>query len=319
MAEYGVVEKNIDKVKQWLLEGISAYKIANLLGCKSASVNKKIKEHKLVNINISKRNDNNLLKDKLDVVVELFKTKSMTEISKIVGHSEPSIYRLLKKHGYDTSKYKCKYSFNEAYFEKIDTQNKAWALGWFLSDGNVTDKGKFRIQIQEEDIQVLEDIKKDMKYDGELFYCKARNERCKPQVLLNFDRQKVAKDLIALGCSVNKSLVLTLPTFDKVPEYLFSHLLRGFFDGDGSVTVNPNGTKLRCNITSTDVFCEQVSNYLKTLDIHSAAFYYRRPNKPTGSMVFNREEAIKFLNYIYKDAELKLQRKYLKALPFLLP
>lgn len=312
----GNIEDFKDEILGLYNSGIGSYLIAKKLNISKPTILRLIKKYAITRV--STVNKSNLLKDKLDNVVELFKTKNISEISKIIGHKESSINRLLNEHGYDTSKYKCKHYVDETYFEKIDTHNKAYTFGWFMSDGNVTDRGKFRIQIQEEDSYILNDIKNDMKYDGDLVYYKAKNERCKPQVLLNFDRQKMAKDLIELGCPCKKSLILQLPSFNKVPEEFFNSFLRGFFDGDGSISLR-GGSGVRCSVTSTDVFCESLSKYLKTIGIESGKFYYRNPNKPTGSMFFNKENSIKFLNYIYRDATLKLNRKYEKALPFLLP
>lgn len=311
----GNIEDFKDEILEMYNSGIGSYSIAKKLNISKPTVLRLIKKY--TNTRKATVDKNNLLKDKLDLVIELFETKNMTEISKITGHGEPSVFNLLKKNGYKTSKYKCKYNIDETYFEKIDTHNKAYTFGWFMSDGNVTERGKFRIQIQEEDSYILNDIKNDMKYDGELFYLKAKNERCKPQVLLNIDRQKIAQDLISLGCPCTKSLILELPSFDKVPKEFFNSFLRGFFDGDGSISLR-GSSGVRCNITSTDIFCKSLSKYLKTIGIESGKFYYRNPDKPTGSMFFNKEDSIKFLNYIYKDATLKLNRKYEKALPFLL-
>lgn len=313
----GNIEDFKDEILQMYESGLGSHLISKKLNISKPTVLRLIKKYSTART--ATRNNDNLLKDKQDLVTELFKTKNISEIAKITGHTDSSVNRLLNKNGYDTSKYKYKHTINESYFEKIDTHNKAYFLGWIASDGNIMPQGKLRIQIQEEDIHILEALKKDIKYTGEIFNLKAVNERCKSQALLNIDRMKIVNDLSLLGLGPNKSLTLSLPTFDQVPEEFFNSFLRGFFDGDGSISVRPNGTTVVCSICSTDIFCKTLESYMKTLDIHFGKFYYRKPDKPTGSMFLNKENSIKFLNYIYKDAELKLNRKYLKALPFLLP
>ena len=54
-----------------------------------------------------------------------------------------------------------KYNFNYNYFENIDTPNKAYYLGWALTDGNVSNT-QYRIRLQKEDIDILEKFSKDI-------------------------------------------------------------------------------------------------------------------------------------------------------------
>ncbi len=314
MANYGVVEKNISRVKLWLEEGLSGKQIARNLGCKSASVYKKIREHNLINTHKCDVDYDNLLKDKLDIVVQLFESgHSINSIAKTVGHAQPSICALLTKHGYDSYKYKCKYSVDESYFEVVDTPNKAYVLGLWYTDGNVMKSGKCRIQLEASDRHILEEIKQEMKFSGELLEIPARNTS-QPQACLCIDRQKIAKDLIKLGCYPNKSLTIKFPILEQVPEHLLSHFIRGVFDGDGSISMKKN-IYATAAITSTDVFCRALDEFVWARGFKSTNFYYRRPDKPTGSLFFGRHnDAIAFLDFIYHDANLKLARKYEKYL-----
>ena len=310
----GDLRDYVDKIIELYDSGIGSYKISKMLNISKPTILRILKEKTVVRD--SKRDNNNLLKDKKDLIEELFKTKNMTQIAKVVGYGEPSVYRLLKKYGHDTYKYKCKYSIDENFFKVIDTPDKAYVLGWIYSDGNVMKKGKIRISIQEGDKHILEEIKDRMKYTGELIYKKPKNARCKPQSLLNIDRVEMADDLIKLGAVPNKSLILTFPTSEQVPEHLLSHFIRGVFDGDGSISIKKN-KYLSCAITSTFSFCDSLSNYLSTIGINATNFYYRKPTKPTGSLFFGRkEDVIKFLNWMYKDADIKLNRKFAKAKDF---
>lgn len=310
----GNIDDYRDEIIKMYNSGIGSYKISKTLNISKPTILRFLRKN--VEVRESTRDDNNLLKDKKDLVEELFKTKNMTQIAKIVGHTEPNVQKLLKKYGHDTYKYKCKYSIDEDFFKVIDTPDKAYILGWIYSDGNVMKKGKIRISIQEGDKHILEEIKNKMKYTGEIMYKKPKNSRCKPQSLLNIDRVDMAYDLIKLGAVPNKSLILTFPTSEQVPEHLLNHFIRGVFDGDGSISIKKN-KYLSCAITSTFSFCNSLSNYLSTIGINATNFYYRKPTKPTGSLFFGRkEDVIKFLNWMYKDADIKLNRKFAKAKDF---
>ena len=66
----------------------------------------------------------------------------------------------LKRKNID-SRSRRKYNFNYNYFENIDTPNKAYYLGWALTDGNVSNT-QYRIRLQKEDIDILEKFSKDI-------------------------------------------------------------------------------------------------------------------------------------------------------------
>lgn len=321
---YGLVEQNLDKVKKWLEEGLSSGKIGDLLGCNKASILKVIHKYNLVNKNKDKHKYSIELNSKIDEVSTMFKTKNISQIANEIGCDNRTIHNLLKKknENIDTSKYRKLYSLDETYFEKINTVNKAYYLGMLFADGYIGDEGVFKVKLQARDVHILEDLKADIRYTGPIAYEDKANERCQDSRVLSIARRKVTEDLIKLGATPRKSLTLKLPTFDQVPEKFFNAFILGLFDGDGSISVKGlKQTIVNCYITGNDLILIPLMEYLKTIDINSTGFYYHKnSNGHTGMLCITRTaEAIKFLNYIYKDAELRLERKYLKALPFLLP
>ena len=81
-------------------------------------------------------------------------------------------------------------------------------------------------------------------------------------VCLSQTSQKTVNDLKRLGCIENKSLVLTFPTYDQVPEELIYHFIRGYFDGDGSVSINSKNYKYaHISIVGTENFIKKLSEY----------------------------------------------------------
>ena len=63
---------------------------------------------------------------------------------------------------------KTKYSYDRNYFEKIDTEDKAYFLGFLYADGFNTKQG-FRLQISQKDEDVLLKLKENIKYTGKLY------------------------------------------------------------------------------------------------------------------------------------------------------
>ena len=71
------------------------------------------------------------------------------------------VYNLLKKYNLKLNEraYKRKYSLNEKYFDSINTEDKAYILGFICADGYIA-KDRIVIAIAKKDIQILENIKK---------------------------------------------------------------------------------------------------------------------------------------------------------------
>lgn len=124
------------------------------------------------------------------------------------------------------------------FFESIDSQEKAYVLGFLYADGcnYISSRGQklFQFTQLEQDLDILEKIKKvlncDYPYRKEI---QKTNQKIK--YVLQICSAKMSDDLITLGVPYKKSLILKFPTFDIVPEEFMSHFIRGYFDGDGCI------------------------------------------------------------------------------------
>lgn len=80
-------------------------------------------------------------------------------------------------------------------------------------------------------------------------------------------------------------------------------------DGDGSISKNPKDKRL--SIVSTESFCKTMQNIIsQTLGVHCSIMYCH--NKTTSTRVLQiagGNQVKKFLDWIYDDAELFLERK----------
>ena len=83
---------------------------------------------------------------------------------------------------------KSRYSLNERYFDDIDTENKAYWLGFIAADGCVvTKKGRrhLYIELSNKDRCHIEEFRKDIEFNGPIYEIKARgrsNPSCKLQI-----------------------------------------------------------------------------------------------------------------------------------------
>lgn len=163
-------------------------------------------------------------------------------LSSLFKTSQGTIHNLLKRLGIETKltseKAKELYPRNSLFFEKIDTPTKAYWLGFLYADGYVNTKNNIiRINLKRTDeehlrkfLKAIEASNTKVKYatkmDGDAVY-----EGCYVTIC---DKQ-LAADLEQLGCVQKKSLKLTFPSEQQVPQELLSHFIRGYFDGDGSI------------------------------------------------------------------------------------
>src|SRR3989344_3556883 len=109
----------------------------------------------------------------------------------------------------------------------------AYILGFFAADGYITINrrgGQFWC-FQIADKKLLKQIKSIIKADHKISARKTNNNTL---YRLQIGSIEMCSDLRKLGFSKNKTKSLSVP---HIPEKYFSHFVRGYFDGDGSVWV----------------------------------------------------------------------------------
>ena len=128
-------------------------------------------------------------------------------------------------------------------FEKIDTEEKAYWLGFLYADGSVGSKeDKIELGLAEKDLKHIEKFKTFMNINNKISY----REKTK-SYRMSFRSAKCKQDLIDKGCIPKKSLILDFPNENQVPKELQRHFIRGYFDGDGSISTPKNSYGPRKN------------------------------------------------------------------------
>ena len=117
----------------------------------------------------------------------------------------------------------------EDYFKNIDTNEKAYWLGWMLTDGGVTKNGDIEIAISKKDKYILELLEKDLCISG---HVRPFGDH---YVRFSLGSINMCNDLEQYGIIPNKTLNLNFPK--NIPNEFESHLLRGMFDGDGGFSI----------------------------------------------------------------------------------
>lgn len=244
--------------------------------------------------------------------------KSMTYIAAEFGVSITPIRRVITNENIPIRKgsYVRKYKIDEHYFDKIDTPNKAYILGFIYADGSNTsnyDKNHYcvAITLHKQDSDILEKIRDELRSDAPIkFRTYGNTEICN----FNICNKYMILRLHELGVVPNKTLTLRFPEW--LDRSLYSHFIRGYFDGDGCITRRTRGdhSQISCSITSTEDMCNSILNIILDMYEINAHVYnvgHKKCNKNIKTfMVSGNIQCKKFLDYIYQNSDLKLDRKY---------
>ena len=234
--------------------------------------------------------------------------------------SQVAINNLLRRNGYDAksaSELKRKYPIQEDFFDKIDTQEKAYILGLLYADGwNQTERNVIGIGLKESDKEILDKITSLIQPTKPLGYYKKNKlkrgfENSQNEYRLVIANKHISQRLVELGCGKAKTHNLTFPTEEQVPSCLIRHFVRGYFDGDGSVS---GDKQKQFNLVGTINFLLPLQQILmKELSFSKTKLDQRhkeRDNEIRSLRYCGINQCITFRDWLYKDATIYLERKY---------
>ena len=235
--------------------------------------------------------------------------------------SQVAINNLLRRNGYDAksaSELKRKYPIQEDFFDKIDTEEKAYILGLLYADGwNQTERNLVAISLKESDKDILEKITELIQPDKPLRYYTTANSRKKEgfensqnQWRLMINNKHISQRLVELGCGKAKTHNLTFPTAEQVPSHLIRHFVRGYFDGDGSVSGDKQ--KQFCFVGTIDFLLPLQQILMKELGFSETKLDQRHKdidNNIRSLRYCGVNQCITFRDWLYKDATIYLERK----------
>ena len=119
------------------------------------------------------------------------------------------------------------------FFERIDTREKAYWLGFIYADGHISKNlDRFRVKVGKKDVEHLRMFCESLKIKYSDIKKEISKETNKEYSVLSIYNKKIIRDLLYHKVVPSKTRILEFPNI-KNNEFKLSFLL-GYFDGDGT-------------------------------------------------------------------------------------
>ena len=272
-------------------------------------------------------------KEECDKLRMIYKNYSNKELAEIFNRGEGSIDYKKRQLGL-TINPKNKDRGDQNFFDKIDTEEKAYWLGFIYADGyinNSTRNYELGIELNYKDVEHLKKFnkifnnyykiqKKIKNYNSvEKLNGRIETNRVGEMCLIRIYSKSIYEGLVKNNIVQNKTCSKIYPRIeDKV---LFLHFLRGYIDGDGSysliTTKREYSTLKEYKYPSISIegnnyeMFDYIINKLKN-DFDIKANVY-----PDGTsykfQIRRQKDCIKLINLMYDNATIYLDRKFEKV------
>ena len=339
-------DEDIQKLKELYEKGYTYPEIAAELGkttraCQSKAIRLGLKK-KECNVWINNSRSDFWSKEDVDKLLDCADNySSYEEIAKIMNRSIKAIScklhelnkHIKEKSDIEESLYRRAYSVDDNYFEYIDSQKKAYWLGWLITDGYVvstlnTKRGliksnKIGLKLVYSDEDIIFDFKKDLKSTFPIEYTKERSNlilqnedvkeiKSKKQVCLEITSAKMIQDLAKYGIHQNKTYDVTFPK--ELDSKYYPGFIAGVISGDGCIDLKKNHGKtliLRCTIAVNMDLVQKIREILiKEICMNpEKKFSKYESSKCLYRLELNQTETIALYYWLQKNGISLMERK----------
>ena len=260
--------------------------------------------------------------DKIKIIEMYEQGKTSKEIAKSFSISYGTLLTFQRAHNIKARSYfEHRLDYDVHIFNKIDTEEKAYWLGFLYADGNVR-KEKLNnsvvLYLNAIDIGHLKKFKAFMKDTRDESVIKIQHRLSpngNPQTVCSYMvcNDNLRNDLISHGCVPAKSLILTFPeeSHFESPDLIID-FIRGYIDGDGCLSSSkgrPNSVSISAR--GTFDFLSGIIKYFPEFGVvHSE--YDKRFNTTQYKIYCTGGKARKVANKLYGHATIYLDRKFEK-------
>lgn len=198
-------------------------------------------------------------------------------------------------------------ALDETFFSVVDTEEKAYWLGFLLADGSAqkTAAGNYtlRVSLAARDVGHLAKLRTALGSDATI-----RKEPRRNAVSIRFCSKRLCDDLAALEVVPNKTGTHVTP---RISADLLRHLYRGYFDGDGSLCRFKDSNNWYFSLVGSPVFTWEFTDWVSVaLGLTTSCVVQRGPVTDIRYSGGQRVEQV--MRLLYQDATVYLARKHEK-------
>ncbi len=234
---------------------------------------------------------------------------SIVKIAKHFTTRTSNISNILKDNNVRLG-YRKNRNFKHDFFNKIDTEEKAYLLGLMIADGSVThDPNESTtnrspmIRLEMVDKDIVERISKETQTDAKIK--KINREGKSTTYLWAVRSREMADDLRKYGVIQGKTISTNM-VYNNIPKSLLRHYVRGLIDGDGSLYIDS-----LCHVSftgysesfvnSVQLLCQELINKDNLMKITNYDNIFK--------FTYNGKYAKELCRVIYKDCNISINRK----------
>ena len=297
------LQNNFEDILSYKKQGMRNEDIAKIFNVSKSSITRLFQENGIYSRNLIDKESVTS-----SIITDYKQGDTIEKISQRYHTSQQTVSTILKENNIAIRPaYRTIYTLNESYFDIIDADEKAYIIGMLASDGCVRNN-TISISLQECDKDILEKINICLNSNRPLYYTDNHMKGVKGSnfYTLAITNKHMANTLKSIGIVENKSLTLHFP--DVINDELLPHFLRGLWDGDGFIEKK----RFRTGCTGTIFLLNEIVDKVsKILNINFYMYQEHCNNEVTYTIkISNKNDCMAFLNYIYQDASIYLQRKY---------
>jgi hypothetical protein len=248
-----------------------------------------------------------LLLNEKEVIEKYNEFKNIHRVADYFEVSTTPISRIIKNSGIELTNRR--YKVNHDYFNVIDTQEKAYWLGFLFADGYIRERKsgnslELKLSVKDYDHLLLfrecigsnhlvKESQSKVKYNGGVSISN--------MIHLAMYSSKLVNSIRKQGVHSRKTFTIERPNIEKG---MMSHFIRGYFDGDGSFSFNPEKYSIKTQIVSaSEDFKKFIINELEDNNIKINLY------SDIKLQIQNKMDNKKFYDYIYNNAKIYLKRK----------
>lgn len=186
------------------------------------------------------------------------------------------------------------------------TPEAAYWAGFLMADGCIRDGGELLLNVHTQDREHVERFAAWMGLPAESVYKSSGRMGAGDQAKIHLKHPRLLSDLKPWGVVPRKSYVFSRPA---VSDELFPHFARGWFDGDGCVSLRK--CRERCRITGNSKAMEWLGEQVLRLSVVVPRISDRKEGQAWAKLcIGGANNVLRFLEWMQPSSAPRLERKW---------